>query len=86
MKIKVILVGFPEVEPVVGGQEIDLEVEGITFGDLLLHLRQTYGEPMVKNLQQQILRNGKEWIKKDDLNHFLKDGDRLTFLQMMGGG
>jgi len=86
MKIKVKLVGFSEVEPLIGGKEIDLQLEGSTFGDLLLHLQRTYGESVVKNLRQQILRNGEEWIKKDDLNHSLEEGDRLTFLQMMGGG
>ena len=86
MKIKVKLVGFPEVEHLVGGREIDLQVEGRTFGDLLLHLQKTYGEPVVKNLRQQILRNGKEWIKRDEMDYSLQDGDQLTFLQMMGGG
>jgi len=86
MRIRVKLVGFSEVERVIGGKEIDLHVEGSTFGDLLVYLQKTYGAAVLKNLRQQILRNGEEWIKRDDLNHPLQDGDQVTFLQMMGGG
>lgn len=86
MKIRIKLVGFPEVERTVGGKEIDLQVKGNTFNDLLHHLKNTYGEPVMKNLQGQILRNGKEWIHWDNLTYSLQDGDQLTFLQMMGGG
>jgi len=86
MKIKLKFFGFPEVERAVGGQEINLEFEGNTYGDLLNYLHHTYGEPIKKTLWRQILRNGKEWIKKDDLAHSLQDGDQLTFLQMVAGG
>jgi len=86
MKIKLKFFGFPEVERVMGGQEIDLEFEGNTYGDLLNYLHNTYGESIRKTLWQQILRNQKEWIKRDDLTHSLHDGDQLTFLQMVAGG
>jgi molybdopterin converting factor small subunit len=86
MKIKIKLVGFPKVEQVVGGKELDLQLEGNTFGDLLRQLKRTYGELVTKNLQGQILRNGREWIHRDNLTCSLQDGDQVTFLQMMGGG
>ena len=86
MKIKVKLVGFSELEHVIGGKEIDLQVEGNTFGDLLQHLKKHYGELVMKKLRSQTLRNGREWIRMDNLTYPLQDGDRLTFLQMMGGG
>ena len=86
MKIRIKLVGFPKVEQVVGSREINLHVEGNTFGDLLQQLKNNYGEPIMKNLQGQILRNGREWIQMYNLTYSLQDGDQVTFLQMMGGG
>jgi len=86
MKIKLKFFGFPEVEKKVGGKEIDLELDGSTYGDLLNYLHKTYGESIKKTLWQQILRNGKEWIRRDDLAYSLQDGDQLSFLRMVPGG
>jgi len=86
MNIRLKLAGIQEMEQLIGGREIVLQVEGSTFGDLLSHLQKTYGRPVMKCLHCQILRNGKEWIRRDNLTHPLQDGDHVTFLQMMGGG
>jgi molybdopterin converting factor small subunit len=86
MKIKLKFFGFPEVEKKVGGKEINLDLDGSTYGDLLNYLQKTYGESTKKTLGQQILRNGKEWIRRDDLAHSLQDGDQLSFLRMVSGG
>jgi hypothetical protein len=67
MKLKLKFIGFPEVEKKVGGKEIDLDLDGSTYGDLLNYLRKTYGESIKKTLRQQIFRNGKEWMRRDDL-------------------
>lgn len=86
MKIKLKFFGFPEVEKVVGGKEVDLNLNGTTYGDLLEYIHETYGESIKKALGQQILRNGKDWIRPDDLACSLQDGDQLTFLRMVSGG
>ncbi len=86
MKIKLKFFGFPEVEKRVGGKEIDLDLDGRTYGDLLNFLQKTYGDSIKKALWQQILRNGKEWIRRDDLSYNLQDGDQLSFLRMIPGG
>ncbi len=86
MKIKLKFFGFPELEKKIGGKEIDLDLEGSTYGDLLDYLQKTYGESIKKPLRQQTLRNGKEWIRKDDLAYTLQDGDQLSFLLMVPGG
>jgi molybdopterin converting factor small subunit len=86
MKIKLKFIGFPEVEKKVGGNEIDLDLDGSTYGDLLNYLQKTYGESIQKTLWQQILRNGKEWIRRDDLAYSFRDGDQLSFLRMVSGG
>jgi molybdopterin converting factor small subunit len=86
MKIRIKLVGFPEVERAVGGKEFDLQMRGRTFGDLLQYLEKKYGDLVMKHLHGQTLRNGKEWIQRENLTYSLEDGDQVTFLQMMGGG
>ena len=86
MKIKLKVFGFPEVEKILGGNGVDLDLQGRTYGDLLNYLRETYGESIKRTLGQQILRNGKEWIRRDDLSYTLQDGDQLTFLRMVPGG
>lgn len=86
MKVKLKLVGFPEAERLMGGKEIDLKMDGNTYGDLLRHLEKSYGGSMMKNLRVPVIRNGREWIGMDDLSYPLQEGDRLTFLQVMGGG
>ncbi len=86
MKIKLKFFGFPEVEKKLGSKEIDLNLEGNTYGDLLNYLHKTYGESVQKTLRQQILRNGKEWIRRDDLAYILQEGDQISFLRMVSGG
>lgn len=86
MRIKLKFFGFPEVEKEVGSKEIALDLDGSTYGDLLNYLHKTYGESVKKALWLQILRNGKEWIRRDDLTYSLQDGDQLSFLRMVSGG
>ncbi|NWF94276.1 MAG: MoaD/ThiS family protein [Syntrophaceae bacterium] len=86
MKIRIKLVGFPEIERAVGGKEVDFQMKGRTFGDLLQCLEKNYGKPVIGHLHGHVLRNGKEWIQRENLTYALEDGDQITFLQMMGGG
>ena len=86
MDIKVKLHGLQEMERLIGGNEISVEMEGSTIADLLHHLTKTYGEHVRKSFPFQILINGREWIHWKDLSHTLKDGDQLSFLLMAGGG
>ena len=86
MNIQVKLFGLSEMEHLVGGNEISLEMRGSTVADLLDHLATTYGEHVRKSFPFQILRNGREWIRWEDLSHSLEDGDQLNFLLMAGGG
>ncbi len=86
MKIKLKFFGFPEVEEKVGSKEIELDLDGSTYGDLLDYLHETYGASIKKALGQQILRNGKEWIRRNDLAYSLQEGDQLSFLRMVPGG
>ena len=86
MKVKVKILGFPEVEARIGKNEMDVHMNGNTLGDLVQHLEKTYGDRIKQALTVQILQNGREWIWKDDLGHLLDDGDQVSFLHMMEGG
>ena len=86
MKVKVKILGFPEVEAMIGKNEMDVHMIGNTLGVLVQQLEKTYGDGIKQALTVQILRNGSEWLWKDDLGHLLDDGDQVTFLHMMEGG
>jgi len=86
MKIKCKFFGLPEVQKMVGGKEIEVEIEGHTLGALQQHLTTIYGESIQKAFASQILKNGSEWVNTKDDKHPLKDGDHLSFLLMIPGG
>ncbi len=70
----------------IGGKEIETEMEGKTLKDLQQLLESSYGEVLRKAFATQILKSGKEWIKINNQNHPLNNGDRLSFLNMIAGG
>ena len=86
MKIKLKFYGFPEVLNMLGKNEMDVQVEGATVGDLQHQLEETYGEEIKRVFTVQILKNGQEWIKINDWSQPLNDGDQLSFLNMITGG
>jgi hypothetical protein len=95
MDVRVKFVGFPEIKRVLGGVEIPLQVKGDTLGDLVGQLIKKYGDPMrcgsvletgALEPSIRVLVNEKDWILGADLSFWLKQGDCVTFLLMMGGG
>jgi molybdopterin converting factor small subunit len=95
MKVKVKFLGFPDLKRKLGGDEIDLRLHGPTLSDLLDSLRERCGQEVAQVLLDeegkvdqtiQIIRNGKEWLSRDELDQPLRDGDSITFLLMMAGG
>jgi len=95
MRLQVKFIGFPDLKRMIGSNEVSVEMEGNTFGDLLRDLERTYGSPTMREFMEekgvvdesvQILRNGREWIHREDMSFPFSDGDHLTFLLMMAGG
>jgi molybdopterin converting factor small subunit len=86
MKIGLRLYGFDELVPILGGKELEIQFEGHTYGDLIHHLGEKYGDAVAKLLRQQVIRNSRQWIPGNELGFLLEDGDRLMFIPMMGGG
>jgi molybdopterin converting factor small subunit len=95
VKVRVKFIGLPDIKRLLGGKEIALRLEGVTFGDLLKHLEQIYGEPLRRALLNdrgqvdnsvQVIRNELVQVAREDLSFPLKEGDTITFLFMMAGG
>ncbi len=86
MNLEVKILGFPDIQEILGGNEIKLEIDGKNLGDLLEHLRNLYGEVIQKILEGQILRNGREWLQPHDLSHPLENGDQVSFFHLLAGG
>ena len=55
MKVKVKILGFPEVEAMIGKNEMDVHMDGNTLGELVQQLEETYGDWIKQALPVQIL-------------------------------
>ncbi len=95
MIINVEFIGFPELKAVTGKKALKLEFYGSTFSDLIELLEKKYKERFKGSILNkegivdstvQILKNNSNWIKRDDSSQQLKDGDKIIFMRMMGGG
>jgi molybdopterin converting factor small subunit len=95
MLLNVELSGFPDLKRAAGAKAFAVNINGNTFGDLLSHMEQTYGETLRKSWMDdqgklgfhvRVMLNGKENISRNDLVYSLADGDRVTFFMMITGG
>ncbi len=85
-RVKVKTFGFPEIAETMGGTSVEIYIEGNTFGALLDAIEGKYGEDARKALLVQVMKNGKEWIDKEDMTIAVEDGDTFSFFTMIGGG
>lgn len=87
--------GFPKLRHLIGEGEIDIEFEGQTVSDMIVHLGNTYGKAVKETIMQndkflkpgvRLLRNGRQWIDRDDLEMELSEGDVLVLSLLVAGG
>ncbi|MGQ9652695.1 MAG: MoaD/ThiS family protein [Thermodesulfobacteriota bacterium] len=97
MRLQVEFVGLPDLRKAVGGRQIQLELPGTqsTLGEVVAQLAARYGEVVrtsmldsngMVDLSIQVIRNGTEWLSREEMDRCVKDGDRVTFLLMVAGG
>jgi MoaD family protein len=95
MNVKLKIFGLPELYPIIGKKELNVNFEGKTISDLIDYLVVLYGHEVADelfckngklNLSIRFLLNGKDWITQDDLNTFLKDGDSIVLMLLIAGG
>lgn len=86
---------LPMLADVVGRNELEVDFDGRTAGDLLRHLIATHGRRAADalldsggllDLEVQLLRNRREWITRENLDTELEGGDQITIMVLMGGG
>jgi molybdopterin converting factor small subunit len=95
VKVLLRLAGFPQIVRRVGSDEVEVAFPGNTLGDLLQWFQETHGIPTrtavldrAGQLDQsiQVLRNGVEWISRDETDRVLVEGDEVTLLVLVAGG
>lgn len=86
---------LPMLSDVIGRDELALEFEGSTAGDLLRYLTRTYGKGARDalldaqgklDMEVQLLKNRKDWITQESLDTQLAEGDHVTIMVLMAGG
>jgi molybdopterin converting factor small subunit len=95
MKINIEFLSMPIVTKIVGSKILSLDFPGETITDLINQIVNTYGEKLGHFLLDgsnkldrafMIHLNKKEWVRRDQLNKTLKDGDQVTLMMLVGGG
>lgn len=93
--IKVKFIGLNHLTEQIGRNELDVKLDGNTFGDMLRHLEQTLGLPFREAILNsdgevdhtiQVVKNEEEWLERDGFDYHLHDGDELFFFMMIAGG
>jgi molybdopterin converting factor small subunit len=86
---------LPMLSAVTGRDELEVEFDGRTAGDLIRHLIVDYGkrardalldEAGKLDMEVQLLKNRKDWITQENLDTALADGDHVTIMVLMAGG
>lgn len=93
--IKIKFMGLNELTSHIGGSEVDIQLEGDTFGDVLEYLENSFGHVFRKAVLNdrgevdnaiQVVKNEDEWLERDNFSCRLGEGDELVFFLMIAGG
>jgi molybdopterin converting factor small subunit len=95
MKIKVEFLSLPNVVKMVGSKMVLLDFSGSTVNDLVQAVAAKYGANVQKFLLDEngqldmtfgVTLNQKEWIRHNQMDRPLHDGDQVTILMLAAGG
>lgn len=95
MKITVEFLSLPNVVKIVGGKSLALDFRGETIDDLVKAIVDKYGQKLRRFLLDEsgkldmmfnVLLNKKEWIRGNQMNKILEDGDQVTIMILAAGG
>ena len=95
MKITVEFLSLPNVVKMIGNKSIVLDFSGTTVNDLVRELAGKYGGDVKKFLLDEtgnldmtlaLMINKQEWIRHNQMDRPLQDGDMVTILMMAAGG
>ncbi len=95
MRVRVRAVGFPDLVRRWGGDEIPVDLDGCTVGELLGWLDRAHGRPAGVDLLDasgrlvpgvvMLLGDG-EHLDRDETGRRLREGDRVTLVVVVAGG
>jgi len=95
MAITVEFLSLPNVVKMVGSKTIAMDFSGQTIEGLVLQVAEKYGKDVKKFLLDEtgrldmvfrVMRNKEEWIRSDQMQRPLQDGDRLIIMMLAAGG
>ena len=95
MKIKVDFLSLPNVAKMVGSRTIFLDFSGTTVNDLVHEVAGKYGSDVKKFLLDEsgnldmslsLMINKQEWIRHNQMDRLLHDGDQITIMMLAAGG
>ncbi len=95
MKITVEFLSLPNVVKKVGSKAVVLDFAGTTVNDLVREVAGKYGSDVQKFLLDEsgnldmhlsLSLNQKDFIRQDQMDRPLNDGDRVTIMMLVAGG
>ena len=95
MKITVEFLSLPNVVRMIGSKSVVLDFSGTTVNDLVREVAEKYGRDVQKFLLDEtgnldmtlaLMINKQEWIRHNQMDRPLQDGDLVTILMMAAGG
>jgi molybdopterin converting factor small subunit len=95
MKVTVEFLSLPNVVKMVGSKKVTFDFSGTTVNDLVSELAGQYGEKVQKFLLDEsgqldmslsLTVNQQEWIRHNQMDRPLRDGDKVTIMMLVAGG
>jgi molybdopterin converting factor small subunit len=95
MKITVEFLSLPNVVKMIGSKTIVLDFSGTTVNDLVHEVAEKYGNKVQKFLLDEtgqldmnlgLTINQREWIRHNQMDRPLQDGDKVTIMMLVAGG
>lgn len=95
MRIRIRLVGFPDIRDRWGTDSTEADLEGRTVAELLQWFEAIHAGPAGTKILDpegqldgsvQVVRNGEEWLGPGRLDDVLSEGDEITLIVLVAGG
>jgi molybdopterin converting factor small subunit len=95
MALTVEFLSLPNVAKMVGSKTITMDFAGQTVEELILQVTEKYGGKVRQflldengrlDMMLKILCNREEWIRPEQMQKPLKDGDHVTVMLLAAGG
>jgi molybdopterin converting factor small subunit len=95
MKITVDFLSLPNIVKKVGSKSVVLDFKGTTVKELVCEVTEKYGSDVKKFLLDEtgnldmtlaLMINKQEWIRHNQMERLMQDGDRVTIMMLVAGG